>query len=44
MHFSGKKDNLTEPKIKYGKFKNYTFMKIKNYFMKIKNYFMKIQN
>ena len=32
---------LTELKIKYVKFQNYTFMKIKKYFMKDKNLYLK---
>jgi hypothetical protein len=41
MYFSGRKNYLTEPKIKYVKFQNYAFMKIKKYFMKDKNLCLK---
>ena len=34
-HFSGRKNYLTKLKIKYIKFQNYAFIKIKKYFMKI---------
>ena len=40
-HFSGRKNYLTELKMKYVKFQNYTFMKIKTYFMKDKNLCLK---
>ena len=39
--FSGRKNYLTELNIKYVKFQNYTFMKIKKYFMKDKNLSLK---
>ena len=41
MHFSGRKNYLTELKIEYIKFQNKTFIKIKKYFMKDKNLFVK---
>ena len=39
--FSGRKNYLKELKIKYVKFQNYAFMKIKKYFMKDKNLYLK---
>ena len=40
-NFSGRKSYLTELKIRYVKFQNYAFMKIKRYFMKDKNLCLK---
>ena len=37
MHFSDRKNYLTELKIKYVKFQIYAFIKIKKYFVKDKN-------
>ena len=39
--FFWQKKYITELKIKYVKFQNYAFMKIKKYFMKDKNLYLK---